>query len=248
VSIISQRFVFRESVFANECEYNGIEVQWVCSLLSQVVGLDNEKHLVEVMMGFMLTFFQSEFGLSVCISFDQFIANNIHKQPVNFLSLRNFRYYTYLLKKFLETSKREFPESSFITIECKRITLLIFINKFMSRVYSFIFNTNLPRVLDDMRSYLQPNSKKRVGNWVLFMHWVYGCHESPYLFPIFLTPRVFFLDFIKQRIISETEHFLKLCKSSNLKFPFIIGPFIFKAISCLSHIQENIKEFGFAKL
>jgi hypothetical protein len=34
-----------------------IEVQWACSLLSQVVGLDNDKHLVKVMMGFMLTFF-----------------------------------------------------------------------------------------------------------------------------------------------------------------------------------------------
>jgi hypothetical protein len=78
--------------------------------------------------------------------------------------------------------------------------------------------------------------------------WVYGCHESPYLLPIFLTPRVFSLEFIRQRIISETEHFLKLHKASNLKFPFIIGPFIVKTRSCLSQIQENLKEFGFAQL
>jgi hypothetical protein len=171
---------------------------------------------------------------------------------VNFLSLRHFRYYTYLLKIFLETNKREFPEATFISTECKRITLLIFINKVMSRVYSLIFNTNLPRVLDDMRSYLQPNPENRVGDWVLFMHstmiWVYGCHESPYLLPIFLTPRVFSLEFIRQRIISETEHFLKLHKASNLKFPFIIGPFIVKTRSCLSQIQAKLKEFGFAQL
>jgi hypothetical protein len=193
-----------------------IEVQWVCSLLSQILGLDNDKHVVEVMLGFLLTFFQSESGLSVCISFDQFIADNIHKQLVNFRSLRHFRYYTYLLKIFLETNKREFPEATFISTECKRITFLIFINKVMSRVYSLIFNTNLPRVLDDMRSYLQPNPENRVGDWVLFMHstviWVYGCHESPYLLPIFLTPRVFSLEFIRKRIISETEHFLKFAK------------------------------------
>jgi hypothetical protein len=122
----------------------------------------------------------------------------------------------------------------------------------MSRVYSLIFNTNLPRVLDDMRSYLQPNPENRVGDWVLFMHstviWVYGCHESPYLLPIFLTPRVFALEFIKKRIVSETDHFLKLHKASNLKFPFIIGPFIVKTRSCLSQVQENLKEFGFAQL
>jgi hypothetical protein len=229
-----------------------IEVQWVCSLLSQVLGLDNDKHVVEVMLGFLLTFFKSESGLSVCISFDQFIADNIHKQLVNFLSLRHFRYYTYLLKIFLETNKREFPEATFVSTECKRITLLIFINKVMSRVYSLIFNTSLPRVLDDMRSYLQPNPENRVGDWVLFMHstviWVYGCHESPYLLPIFLTPRIFSLEFIRQRIISETEHFLKLHKASNLKFPFIIGPFIVKTRSCLSQIQAKLKEFGFAQL
>jgi hypothetical protein len=131
-----------------------------------------------------------------------------------------------LLNIFLETNKREFPEEIFISNECKSIMLLIFINKFMSRVYNPIFNIKLPRVLDDMRSYLQPNPEIIVGDWVLFMHstmiWVYGCHESPYLLPIFLTTRLFSLEFIRQRIISEIEHFLKLHKASNLKFPFII--------------------------
>ena len=45
-----------------------IEVQWVCSMLSQILGLDNDKHVVEVMLGFFLTFFQSELGISVCIN------------------------------------------------------------------------------------------------------------------------------------------------------------------------------------
>jgi hypothetical protein len=37
-----------------------IEVQWACSLLSQILGLDNDKFVVEVMLGFLLTFFVSE--------------------------------------------------------------------------------------------------------------------------------------------------------------------------------------------
>jgi hypothetical protein len=134
-----------------------IEVQWVCSILSQILGLDNDKYVVEVMLGFLLSFFQSESSQSVRISFDRFIDDNIHKQLVNFQSLRHFRYYTYLLKTFLEINKREFHEATFISTKCKRITMLIFINKVMSRVYSLIFNTGLPRVLDDMRSSLQPN-------------------------------------------------------------------------------------------
>jgi hypothetical protein len=83
-----------------------IEVQWVCSQLSQILGLENDKHVVEVMLSFLLTFFQSDFGLSVHICFDQFIVDNIHKQLVNFCSLRHFRYYTYMVNIFLEANKR----------------------------------------------------------------------------------------------------------------------------------------------
>jgi hypothetical protein len=147
-----------------------IEFQWVFPLLSQVLGLDNDKHVVEVMLSFLLVFFNSESVLSVCIIFDQFIADNIHKHLVNFLSLRLIIYYTYLLKIFLETNKREFFEETFISTEFKRITFLIFINKVMYRVYSLIFNTSLPRVFDYMRSYLQPNPENKLGDWVLFMH------------------------------------------------------------------------------
>jgi hypothetical protein len=131
-----------------------IEVQWVYSLLTQILGLDNDKNVVDVMLGFLLSFCQSESIQSVYINFDKFIIDNIHKQLVNFESLKHFRYYTYLMKIFLETNKREFPEVAVISNECKRITLLIFINKVMSSVYSLIFKTILPRVLDDMRIYL----------------------------------------------------------------------------------------------
>jgi hypothetical protein len=87
-----------------------IEVQWACSILCQILGLDNDKYVVEVMLGFLLTIFQSESSQLVNISFDKFIANNVHKQLVNFQSLRNFRYYTYLVKMFLETKKQSSPK------------------------------------------------------------------------------------------------------------------------------------------
>ena len=147
-----------------------IKVSWVFSLLSQILGLDNDRYVVEIMLDFLLTFFKSEPGLLVHINFDQLLDDTIHKQLVNFRSLKHFRYYTYLLRIFLETNKRKFFEATFVSTECKRITLLIFINKVMSRVYSLIFNTILPRVLDDMRSYLQRNPENKVGDWVLFMH------------------------------------------------------------------------------
>jgi hypothetical protein len=107
---------------------------------------------------FLLNFFMLESIQSVCISFEKFIADNMHQQIVNFNSLRHFRYYTHLLRMFLESNKNEFPEAAFISTECKRTTMLIFINKIMSRVYSLIFDTDLPRVLEEMKSSLQPNT------------------------------------------------------------------------------------------
>jgi hypothetical protein len=132
---------------------------------------------------------------------------------------------------------------------CKRITMLIFINKIMSRVYSLIFCSDLPRVPEEMKSSLQPNPESMVGYWVLFTQstviWVYGYQEGPYILLVFLTPRIFALEFIRQRIISETEHFLKAHKASNLKFPFMVGPFVVKNKSYLPQIQSKLSEFGF---
>jgi hypothetical protein len=154
-----------------------IEVQWACSLLRQILWLDNNKFVVEVMLDFMLTFLMSESSQLVCISFDKFIADNMHQQLVNFNSLRHFRYYTDLLRMFLESNKTKFLETAFILTECQRITMLIFINKIMSRVYSLIFGTDLPRVLEEMKSSLQPNLESKVGDWMLFIQstviWVY---------------------------------------------------------------------------
>jgi hypothetical protein len=65
-----------------------IKVQWDCSLLSQILGLDNDKFVVEVMLGILVIFFLSR--QSFHVSFDEFIVENINKKLVNFISLRHF--------------------------------------------------------------------------------------------------------------------------------------------------------------
>jgi hypothetical protein len=63
-----------------------------------------------------------------------------------------------------------------------------------------------------------------------------------------MTPRIFSLEFIRQRVISETEHFLKAHKASNMKFPFVVGPVVVKRKSCLPQVQSKLNEFGFTQL
>jgi hypothetical protein len=41
---------------------------------------------------------------------------------------------------------------------------------------------------------------------------------------------------------------MKMHKESNLKFHFIIGPFVVNTRSCLPQIQTRLSEFGFAQL
>jgi len=55
-----------------------------------------------------------------------------------------------MLRMFLGSNNTDLPEATFILTECKKITMLIFINKIMSRIYSLIFSSYLPRFLEEM--------------------------------------------------------------------------------------------------
>jgi hypothetical protein len=220
------------------------EVQCVCSFLSQVLGLNSDRFVVYVMLGFLLKLFQTELGQVVCINFNEFLVDTIHKQLVNFHFLRHFKYCTYLMNIFLTSKNAEIPEAGSIYIERNRMASVIFINKVMSKSHQMIFNVKLPRVIKEMRIHLQ-NPEDRVGDWTLFINsiviWIYGFHEFHYLLSIILTPRIFAIECIRQKIIYETENFIKYHRESNIKFPFMIGPFIVKSRTCLAHIEAKIK-------
>jgi hypothetical protein len=69
---------------------------------------------------------------------------------------------------FLGSNNIELPEAAFISTEFKKITMLIFINKIMFRIYSLIFGSDLPRVLEEMKSSLQPSLENMMGDSMFF--------------------------------------------------------------------------------
>ena len=105
-----------------------------------------------------------------------------------------------------------------------------FMNFLMSELYTAIFQKKLPRVLPKMRNILYLSIEKIIGDWFLFEHGtvirLYGFVHTPYLFPSFLTPRVFSMEFIRQTLIVEAENFLNFKKSTEIKYPWVVGPFI----------------------
>ena len=76
---------------------------------------------------------------------------------------------------------------------------------------------------------------------------IYGFTGHPYKLPAFLTPRIFSLEFMRQRLQSEEEHFGAFKKSSNIKFPLKVGSFIFKRKGALVFIEKLLESMEFQK-
>ena len=115
----------------------------------------------------------------------------------------------------------------------KQISMFEFANSIMSEIYRMLFDEVLPQVLEYMKCMMHPSLEYRVRDWFLFKDStvlrIYGFTGEPYKLPSFLTPRIFALDFMRQRLHSEEEHFGAFKKSSNIKFPLKVGSFIFKS-------------------
>ena len=88
------------------------------SILSQLLGYDDDKSLTEVMIGFLLktNLLEPETNQVCCFGFDEFLATAVHFQLAYFLKLRHFRYQSYLLNMFL----------------CSNVSELHFINTILS--------------------------------------------------------------------------------------------------------------------
>ena len=101
-----------------------------------------------------------------------------------------------------------------------------------------------------MKELLQLSPERRVGDSFLAKHntviRVYGFTDQPYVLPTFFTVMVFVLEFIRQRLIIEYEHFLSYKKPSGIKFPWTVGPLTIKSKSSLSMIESMLMEMGFS--
>ena len=65
---------------------------------------------------------------------------------------------------------------------------------------------------------------------------VYGFVPEPYILPSFLTPRIFSLEFIRNKLIVENENLLSFRNASE-KFPLKVDPFIIKTKSSLRVVE-----------
>ena len=73
--------------------------------MSQCLGLDTDTYVTELLMNLLFKFstIQSDSQSSqlVCLKFDEFLAESIHSQLVNFHSTKHFRFQSHLVRMFL---------------------------------------------------------------------------------------------------------------------------------------------------
>ena len=107
-----------------------------------------------------------------------------------------------------------------------------YMNLLMAEVYEVLFQNKLPRVLPEMQEALQFAPDRRIGDLFLLEEHtiirVYGFTHEPYIFPAFLTPRVFSFEFIRNKLIVENENFINFKKAYDIKLPWVVGSFIIK--------------------
>ena len=101
-----------------------------------------------------------------------------------------------------------------------------------------------------MKNILHLSIEKRTGDWFLFVQGTvirfYGFVHHPYfIFPSFLTPRLFSMELIRQKLIVETKHFLNFKNSTEIKYPWVVVPFIIKNKYYLPMIEIFLREMGF---
>ena len=75
----------------------------VMSLVSQILGLDDDIHVREVILGFLwrIISIEHESHLIHCFNLDEYLAEVIHFQLVEFPKVRFFKYQSYLLNMLL---------------------------------------------------------------------------------------------------------------------------------------------------
>jgi hypothetical protein len=88
-----------------------------------------------------------------------------------------------------------------------------------------------------------------VGDWYIFENYteirVYGSELRPFLLPIFLTPRIFALEYIRQRLNSDDIHFVSRKYKANFKLKKEVGPFIVNTRSTLQVTTKILSVMGF---
>ena len=128
--------------------------------------------------------------------------------------------------------------------------LFEFTNKIMEKVYQLFYDTELPRISEEMMNKMQLSTYP-TDDWFFFKNHIiikiYGFTEAPYIFPAFQTSKVFAIEYIRKRLFTEKEQILKDKNGCNIKFHYVVGPFVIKSSLALPLVEKMLESMKFQK-
>jgi hypothetical protein len=123
-----------------------------------------------------------------------------------------------------------------------------FVDHFMSKYYQIIYNQDPPRIFPKCKKLLQLSPDIRVGYWYVFEHYIeiriYGCQLAPFRLPVFMTPNIFAIAYIMQRLNFDEIHFVPNKYKVTFKLKKEVGPFILNTRSTLQVTTKILSSLG----
>ena len=123
-------------------------------MLSQFLGLDTNKFVPKLLMSllFKISMSQSESQSHQppSLKYDEFLAETIHSQLVNFHTTKHFRFQSYLVTMFLFFNEENMQLPKMVlSIEISN-DFFNYMKFLMAEVYKVFFHNRFPRVLLEM--------------------------------------------------------------------------------------------------
>ena len=149
-------------------------LQPVFSLVSQILGLEDDKTITKIMVGIVCLVSQSakEFNLS----FDQYLVERISYQLEHFQSNgKTFNYQTLLMLMIITENLDElrqmepvhFSNDTDLSQRNATISFFTFASSVIPALYKLIFGSSMPRIGEDLKLLLQ-NPMEPVRDWFCF--------------------------------------------------------------------------------
>jgi hypothetical protein len=125
-----------------------------------------------------------------------------------------------------------------------------FINKTMAKNNCVLFDSTPPRIFLELRfKLLQLSLDTSIGVWHIFENHtilrVYGFEEEPYMLPIFLTPRIYALEYIRKRFEYDHKHFVVNNHPITFRLHHNVGPFVVRIKTTKLIVEDLLRYLNF---
>ena len=247
-SLSQHAFPYDRSLFSEP-------MQGVFSVLSQILGLEDDSKVTEIMVGIICLVSQA--SEEVNLQFDQYLADKIAYQLGHFQSGgKVFSYQTLLMLMIITENLTElrqlepvhFSDDTDLSQRHASLSFFTFSGTVIPALYRLIFGVPMPRIGEELKAFLQ-NPRAPVGDWFHFGDYsllrIYGFEGEPFRLPKFIGKRLFALEFLRQRLAAENDNFVKHKKASALKFVFTMEPFVVKSVLAANALDQILKGMGF---